>query len=72
MIHYFNVQMSCSGCENSIKRILLKKNKELIIETNIENQLVKVDGNITEEEILESLQKWCEISKKEIKIINKI
>ncbi len=72
MIHYFNINMTCSGCENSIKRILLKKNKDLIIETNIGKQLLLVNGDITQNEVIESLKKWCEASKKEIKIIDKI
>lgn len=72
MKHYFNVNMTCSGCENSIKRLLIKKNKDLNIETNIDKQTLIVEGEITEEEIINTLKKWCEASKKEIKVIDKI
>jgi len=72
MKHYFNINMTCSGCENSIKRLLIKKNKDLNIETNLDKQTLIVEGEITEEEIINTLKKWCESSKKEIKVIDKI
>jgi copper chaperone CopZ len=66
----FKIQMSCEGCENTIKRLLLKKNNNLKIETDIKNQMVKIEGDIEINNVYEILEKWSKASNKEIKFIS--
>jgi hypothetical protein len=61
--------MPCDGCADIIKKLILKKNEKLEIETNRKINSVTVNGDITVEEILKILNKWSDQSKNEVKYI---
>jgi len=64
----FNVGMTCDGCANAVKRILIKVDGVSNVETNVETKkvIVTADGNATPEAMLEKLQKWSKASGKSV------
>ncbi len=68
-IHFY-VEIPCDGCANIIKKLIMKKNEKLEIETNRLLNSVIVNGDTTVDEILNILNKWSQNSKKEVKYIS--
>jgi copper chaperone len=69
----FNVDMTCGGCENAVKRVLKKIRGVTKIDTNVETKLVTVDhtNTVTSQQILDALKKWADASGKSVELKEK-
>ncbi|CAD7005681.1 copper transport protein ATOX1 [Ceratitis capitata] len=58
-VHEFKVEMTCSGCANSVERVLNKLGAEKVEKINIDldSKTVLVTSSLTADELLETIKK---------------
>lgn len=58
-VHEFNVEMTCEGCSNAVKKVLGKLQGSGVndVKIDMEKQQVSVDSTLTSDQLLEALQK---------------
>ncbi|XP_036342218.1 copper transport protein ATOX1-like [Rhagoletis pomonella] len=58
-VHEFRVEMTCSGCSNSVERVLNKLGAEKVekVSIDLDSKTVLVTSNLTSEELLETIKK---------------